>query len=270
MVIDFHTHIFPEAIAAKTISHLEKVGNNSAFTDGTIAGLKRSMEAANITTSVILPVVTKPSQFDSVNRYAASINEKDGILSFGGIHPDSNDYQEELKMISNLNLKGIKLHPDYQNTYIDDQRYLNIIQYALNLGLIISIHAGVDIGLPTPVHCPPAKSSKMLETVLSQTSNSSPSIILAHTGGYMQWDEVEQNLVGKNVYFDLSYSLGIIPTQQVLRIIHTHGSKKILFATDSPWGGQSETLAHFYSLNLTQEEQEDILYKNASKLLGLK
>jgi predicted TIM-barrel fold metal-dependent hydrolase len=227
------------------------------------------MVLANITTSLILPVVTKPSQFDSVNNYAALINGQEGIYSFGGIHPASNDCQKELEIIKGLGLLGIKLHPDYQGTFIDDVAYLNIITYALNLDLIVSIHAGIDIGLPTPVHCPPSRSLKMLETVLARTTTKAPSIILAHTGGFGQWDEVERLLVGKNVYFDLSYSLCMLPDDQLIRMIRKHGSKKILFATDSPWGGQKETLDYFYTLALTKEEQEDILYRNACRLLHL-
>lgn len=85
MIIDFHTHIFPEAIASRTIQHLQNVGHIHAYTDGTLKGLKDSMATSQITTSVVLPVVTKPSQFDSVNNYASSITGKDGIISFGGI-----------------------------------------------------------------------------------------------------------------------------------------------------------------------------------------
>jgi len=163
MVIDFHTHIFPEAIAPRTIAHLEEVGHMKASTDGTLKGLKESMRSSGIDLSVVLPVVTKPKQFHTVNTYAAQITGKEGILSFGGIHPDSEDYRGELDTIKALGLKGIKLHPDYQNTFIDDARYLQIIDYASELGLIVVIHAGIDIGLPEPVHCPPERTAKFLE-----------------------------------------------------------------------------------------------------------
>ena len=46
-----------------------------------------------------------------------------------------------------MGLKGIKLHPTYQNTYIDDIRYERIIGYAVELGLLVSIHCGRDLGL---------------------------------------------------------------------------------------------------------------------------
>ena len=85
MIIDFHTHIFPDAIAERTIHKLETAANIHAHADGTLQGLQTSMKQAGVDYSVILPVVTKPSQFDSVNRFAASINGRNGILSLGGI-----------------------------------------------------------------------------------------------------------------------------------------------------------------------------------------
>jgi Predicted metal-dependent hydrolase of the TIM-barrel fold len=265
MVIDFHAHIFPDKIAARTIEKLEEVGGSKAFTDGTLAGLKRSMKENNIDISVVLPVATKPSQFDTVNSFAAEITGKDGILSFGGIHPDTEDYQEKLDVIKKMGLLGIKLHPDYQETYVDDPKMVQIIRYATEIGLIVVLHAGVDIGLPDPVHCPPKRTAAMLR----QIDNEHARIILAHTGGYSQWDDVEEYIVGKNVYLDISYSLGIISKDQFTRIIRDHGADRVLFASDSPWGGQGETLEQLKKVELTEEELDRILYRNAGEMLGL-
>lgn len=265
MVIDFHTHIFPDKIAERTIEKLESVAHIKAFTDGTLNGLKSSMQEHNIDISVVLPVVTKPSQFNTVNTFATQINGKDGIISFGGIHPDTEDYREKLDEIKKMGLLGIKLHPDYQETCINDPKMVRIIQYATDIGLIVVIHAGIDIGLPDPVHCTPIKASEML----SQIDNIDAKIILAHTGGWDMWDDVEEYLVGKNVWFDVSFSLGYISNLQFERIVKNHGADRILYATDSPWSGQKETLEHIKKLNFSDEELESILHGNAQKLLGL-
>lgn len=265
MVIDFHTHIFPDKIAEKTIKLLEEGGNVKAFTDGTLDGLKKSMQENNIDISVVLPVVTKPSQFDSVNEFAAEINGKEGIISFGGIHPDTEDYCGQLDRIKELGLPGIKLHPDYQNVFIDDPRNVQIIKYASKLGLIVLIHAGLDIGLLDPVHCPP----ECVANVLSQLEEENPKIVLAHMGGYVMWDDVEEYLVGKNLWLDTSYVLGKMTDEQFLRIIENHGADRVLFATDSPWDGQKEDVDYIKRLDLTGEELNRILYKNGEELLGL-
>ena len=113
MVIDFHTHAFPEKIAEKTLGLLAKLSQVEPETNGTISGLLSSMDEAGVDTSVILPVVTAPKQFDSIMRFALKINEDFGFLdktwekktmpklvSFGGIHPDSADYKGELKALA--------------------------------------------------------------------------------------------------------------------------------------------------------------------------
>lgn len=265
MIIDFHTHIFPDKIAEKTIEKLEEVGNVKAFTDGTLSGLKRSMKENGIDLSVVLPVVIKPSQFDTIISYASEINGKEGIISFGGIHPDNEDYKQKLEQIKQLGLKGIKLHPDYQDTYVDDEKIVRIIRYASSLGLIVILHAGLDIGLPDPIHCTPQRAANML----SQIDQENAMIILAHTGGYDQWDEVEEYLVGKKVWFDISYSLGMIEEEQFVRIVKNHGADRVLFASDSPWGGQKENVEYLKNLDFSEEELEYIFYRNAKKLLEL-
>ncbi len=263
MVIDFHTHTFPDSIAAKTIKVLEGNADIKAFTDGTLQGLKESMDGF-IDLSVILPVVTKPSQFATINRFAALLNEKErDVISFGGMHPDTSDYKAELREIKALGLKGIKLHPAYQKTRIDDPAYMKIVDYASELGLVISVHAGIDIGLPDPVYCTPKHASALIKEVKPEK------LVLAHMGGWKLWDEVEECLVGENVWFDTSFTHGYMGEHQMLSILRNHGTDKILFGSDSPWSGQEESLEAFCRLPLTEEERESILWRNAAKLLKL-
>lgn len=264
MIIDFHTHIFPDNIAERTIKLLENESNSKAFTNGTLDALKKSMKEAGIDISVVVPVVTRPSQFDTINSFAAAISGRDGIISFGGIHPDCEDCAQKLRRIKDLGLKGIKLHPDYQKTFIDDPKMVNLIKQAVLLDLTVVIHAGLDIGLPDPVHCPPERTANMLKQVDCKNAR----IVLAHMGGYAMWDDVEKYLVGKNVWFDTSFCLGKIDDGQFIRIIKNHGIRRILFATDSPWDGQKQALEYLRGLQLTEDELEFILCKNAQNLLG--
>ena len=266
MVIDFHTHIFPDKIAARSIEHLENASGITAATDGTLKGLLDSMERNEVDLSVILPVVTKPSQFESVNLFAAEVNQKykGKLISFGGIHPDSEDYKAELDRIKDLGLPGIKLHPDYQKVMIDDSRYMNIIEYADSLGLMIIVHAGIDIGLPEPVHCPPDKARKVLESIKPDK------LILAHFGGWKQWEEVYERLAGEHVYFDTSFTFDYIDQDTFLKILEKHGYEKVLFATDSPWSDAKKAVEYVRSLPIEQKKVDAVLYKNAQKLLQIK
>ena len=71
-MIDFHTHMFPEKIAAKTLAFLAERCQTEPATNGMADGLLASTEEAGLDCSVVLPVVTKPSQFDSINRFASA------------------------------------------------------------------------------------------------------------------------------------------------------------------------------------------------------
>lgn len=267
MIVDFHTHIFPEKIAARTIEKLEHIAHVKAFTDGREQSLIASMEDSGVDVSIVLPVVTKPEQFDTINSFAMQLNKKYQekqvrLLSFGGIHPDSSNYKKELHAIKDWGLLGIKLHPDYQNTYFDDIKYMRILDYASELGLISVIHAGVDIGFPEHVRCTP----KHIQNVIKEVAPEK--MVLAHYGGFDLWEEVEELLAGKKVYLDTSYTFGFIEDELFLKILEKHGIDRILFATDSPWGGQKESLEHIRKLMEKPEDLNKILWQNAERLLG--
>ncbi len=270
MVIDFHTHIFPEKLASSAINALESESHLKARNTGTLNGLKNSMKHCGVDYSVVLPVVTRPSQFDNVNAYAVKLSKEDGILSLGGIHPENDNIPDKLEFIKNAGLKGVKLHPDYQGPrYIDDPGYIHIIKECIRLDLCTVIHAGMDVGRPIPIHCPPDRAYVMLNEVLKDCKKDSK-IVLAHMGGMLQWDLVEKFLVGQNVYFDLAYCHVLADKEQMVRIIRKHGAGKILFATDFPWTSQKESIDYVNALPLSQEEKECILYKNAARLLNIK
>ena len=292
-VIDFHTHAFPDKIAGKTIELLSAKAGIPAHSDGTTKGLQRVLGEAGISLGVVLPVVTKPEQFESITGFAARINEtflressdepdeeyraerqneKVGctpgsarvkLLSFGGIHPDSADYRKELKQLSDLGFLGVKLHPDYQGVFFDDIRYMRIIEYASELGLIIITHAGIDIGIPGPVRCTPERVKRVLREIKPEK------LVLAHCGGCGLWEEVIETLAGEAVYMDTAYCMGNISEELFIKLCRTHGTDKILFATDCPWGNPKKDLETFLSMPLINEEQEKILHRNAEHLLGI-
>lgn len=276
MIIDFHTHIFPDKIAERTLAALAKAAEVQPYTDGTAAGLLRSMEDAGVDKSVILPVNTRAGQFDTITKFAKYINDTyDNLISFGGIHPDDEDIEGKMRHLKDNGFKGVKLHPDYTETFIDDERYIRIIAEAKRAGLLVLTHAGKDPAYEI-VHCPPDKGAKVLKRVQELVPSEKPFLIFAHLGGVKELADVEKYLVGQNCYIDISCSFSdfgsfsTIADEDIVRVIRNHGADKILFATDSPWNGQKEYIDRFKSLNgLSDTEKEMILGQNAEKLLNL-
>ena len=279
MVIDFHTHTFPDHIAERAIRSIQQASYAAAFSDGTATSLTASMEAAGICHSVVLPVATNPAKLVSMNNAAIQSNGKGGLICFGAIHPLAENWQQELERLAAAGIRGIKLHPLYQDVDIDDIRYLRILNRAGELGLITVMHAGDDIAYPGVVRCSP----KMIASALRQVGN--VPLVLAHMGGWKNWNTVAEHLVPTGVYLDTAISLGAIATipghsykpqdlpllsqEDFCSLVDAFGSHRILFGTDSPWADQKQTLSAISALPLPQTDLENILYRNASKLLNL-
>ncbi|MCI9576672.1 MAG: amidohydrolase family protein [Clostridiales bacterium] len=89
---------------------------------------------------------------------------------------------------------------------------------------------------------------------LSQVAQQFPklTIIAAHMGGAMMWDQVEEHLLGKDLYFDPSLSARFCPPEQYVRMIRKHDSQRILFASDSSWSSAQKEFEFLQSLLLAQ------------------
>ncbi len=270
MIIDFHTHLFPDSIAKKTIAALEEKGSIPSYSDGTKAGLVASLSRAGVDIGVNLPVLTKPTQFDSVLEFAKSLNEERArtgmpILSFAGAHPLMDNVEEKLSLVKSCGILGIKIHPDYQSTYFDDEGYIRIVKAAKAEGLTVVTHAGFDAGYKgEPIRCTPKRVLKLLDKVGGYDR-----FVLAHYGGNELFEDVYDMLAGEDVYFDTAYILGSIKKDTFMRILEKHGEDKILFASDSPWQDIGVSVERIRSFGLGGDCEAKIFAKNAMRLLGM-
>lgn len=282
MIIDFHTHTFPDKICAKVVDQLGRVARTKYFTNGSMQQLESSMETSTVDYSVNLPVMTNVKQVEKINHSFFAQREEllaKGIVAFGGMHPDYENYKEELKLLKENGILGIKLHPAYQNIDLDDIRMMRILDCASELGLITITHAGIDIGIYDHNYASVPMVLKVLKEVQPEK------FVLAHMGNWMCWKEVESDLAGANVYFDTAFSVGRItpnPTieeqplwnynlsdEDFVRLCRKHGVDKILFGTDSPWEEQADYLKRMQKMPFNMEETRLILGENAAKLLGI-
>ena len=276
MFIDFHTHVFPDKLAPHAIESLKKMAENgtgkkdamTAYVDGTLSALKGSMEHAGIDASVVLPVCTRPEQFDSVNRFASEINGKDGIYAFGGIHPDCDHIDEKLENIKEMGLYGVKLHPAYQGHAIDSKKNVKIVKKCLKLGLHVIFHCGYDVAFPGTGTDDAERFEKAYSSILNKYgSDDGAQIILAHAGGLTTVEQTLDHLCGMPIYLDLALALEAVKTDNLMRLIRTHGADRILFGTDSPWSSQRKSKERLASLPISKAEYEMISCENAKKIL---
>ena len=281
-IIDFHTHTFPENKSVEIEESLSKSGHVRYYNNASASDLARIMKENGIAYSVNLPVMTKPDQVFKVNdgllRRAGQL-ANDGIITFGGLHPDYAEYLSEIKRLKDSGIKGIKLHPAFQGVKINDIRYKKIIYEISDAGMITIIHCGFDVSFPGENNTDIPELLDLIEDVSPQK------FVLAHMGGWQNWDKVEKYLLKAPVFFDTAYSFGKVAArrgeenllefsenmskERFVRIARNHGIDKILFATDSPWSSQEEYIAFVEESGLDTGEKDKVFYENAATLLKL-
>lgn len=260
-IIDFHTHTFPDDVASRAIEALFTAYHFTPATDGTLSAQLKMMEETGVSYSVIQPVATKPAQVTGINNWAASHTDP-RIISFAGMHPDYEDIAGEIDRIISLGIPGIKIQGNWQNVFVDDRSMYPIYEAAQGR-LMIMFHAGAEIAPLDELKATP----KRIYNVHKDFPNLT--MIAAHMGGYLMWDESEEFLVGENIYLDTSASFREkLPDERFLKMIRRHGTERILFATDMPLISPKAEIERLCSIGLTDDDLEMILSKNAMRLLG--
>jgi uncharacterized protein len=261
--IDFHTHIYPDHVALKTVSAVRRRAKIDAYSDGTLEGLKKSMAAAGIDLSVVAAVATKPKQVASMQRWLTHLRQP-GIETLAAMHPADPLNAEQMRMLKQEGFRGFKFHPDYQDFFVDDIRMYPLYEAVAAEGMFILFHAGMDRGLPDPVHGTPKR--------LSAVNKDIPELcmIVAHLGGEEAYEETAVHLLGRNLYLDTSFVLRKMPGTFRERFLKEHPAERLVFASDSPWTDQGEELQFLLQLPyLTESDKEKICFSNAARLLGL-
>jgi len=263
MLIDFHCHAFPEKIAQRAISALShSAGGLEPQTCGTLQSLKQEMKKDGVDVSVMLSIATNPRQMHNVNDFAVEANREKEIVAFGSVHPDAPDALEELERIHAAGLKGIKLHPEYQGFFVDEERMKPIYRKISQLGLTVLFHAGEDYGFSPPWHCTPERLLRALRWL-------DTTVVAAHWGGAGCGGTVLEKLCGQELYFDLSFGYGVMPKYLAQAILEKHTPDRLLFGSDMPWHRPAWELRLLNSLDMDQTDREKILHGNAEKMLGL-
>jgi hypothetical protein len=261
-IVDFHTHAFPDALAPRAMKTLcDGVPDVEPFHDGTIGGLLRSMDKAGIQKSVVCNIATKPSQFEPIIKWSKEI-AAERIIPFCSIHPDDPEAIAHISAIKAAGFKGIKMHPYYQDLYLDERRMMPIYEQTSREGLILIMHCGYDIAFPHVRRADPARIRKVKELFPDLK------FIATHMGAWQQWDEVTAMLVGHPIYIEISFALELLPPEEAREILMKHDENYLLFGTDSPWTDQSNALRLLKTLKLPPIRQEKLLSRNAIALLA--
>ncbi len=259
--IDSHCHIYPEKIAQRAVAGTDNFYGENSVGTGTVSNLLALGKEAGIDHFIVQSVATTPHQVKSINEFIArEVENSCGLMTgFGTLHPDG-DIKEDIKHLSELGLKGVKLHPDIQAFKIDDYRCLKIYELCEEMGLPVLMHTGDN----RYDYSNPNRLLPILEIYKGLT------VIGAHLGGWSIWEEaVEVYKSFPNFYVDCSSSFAYLKPETAKAIIRKYGADKVLFGTDYPMWSPKREIEYFLSLSLDENEICSILNMNAKKLFGL-
>jgi len=267
MLIDFHTHCFPDAIAERAVKKLAGIGqipyHSIASTDDNI----RLMDECGVDISLVCSIATNVKQQTNVNNFAIELNSHPRFRALGSVHPDcpKSDIRDELCRIKDARLMGIKVHPDYMEKYLDDDSFMYIFEECNRLGLFVMTHAGFDFYSPNDPHATPERILRVSETFPSLR------LVAAHFGSTRFNRAVYELLVGRdNIWFELSL-IAIEPHEPeiVKKILTEHPEERLLFGSDMPWCRPDVELRAIEAYGLDDARMEKIKHLNAKKLLDI-
>ena len=266
MIIDFHTHCFPDALAHRAMGQLSAtVSEMDIFpsTDGTVDGLLRQMRKAGIDRSVVCNIATNPHQMQKVNDFAISLSRHEELFPLGSLNPYAEDPEAELDRLISSHITGIKIHPDYMKTDIDSTAFERIFELCQAKNVFVVTHAGLDPISPNHMYCTPEKICRVLDNFPKLK------LVAAHMGGFHCEADVLEYLCGRDVYIDTSL---ISHRPDRCPIIHSifahHDPRRLLFATDTPWTKGEEEIQAIHNAPLTNEVKNLIFSGNAIALLS--
>lgn len=260
MIIDAHAHIFPDKIAEKAAAGISSFYDGMKMEyDGKLSTLIREGKAAGVDKFIVQSVATVPEQVTSINNFISkSVSEHpDELIGFGALHPDFPDIEKETEHIISLGLRGIKLHSDFQQFNIDDERAFPIYEAA-------------EGRLPILFHIGDSRYDYSSPKRLLKVVKRFPKLVVigAHFAGWSEWDEGAELFSHSGIYTDCSSSLYAMSPEHAAKLIREIGVHHVMWGTDYPMWSYKDELDRFAKIPLTDEERSLILSGNALRMLN--
>lgn len=261
MIIDAHTHVWPDKIAGIALTS-NPVPGLVPQGDGTVSGLTSAMDEHGIDLSCCLGIANEARHVDSVNRFVAGLaNSRRHPV--GTVHVGLS-VEENLASLRRHHLTTVKLHPLFQNFALNDPRLWAILEaFGSDIAVITHVGAGGDARTNA------LSSPKMVADIARQFPDLT--LMACHFGGYKILDDAEEMLSGADVILETSWppTLAALAPERVKRLIHNHGAERVVFGSDWPMTNPAAEISAIQRLGLTDAETEAVLGGNLARLLNL-
>lgn len=272
MIIDVHSHDFPDSIAARAMSGMcrRTAGKLWSTGDGTLANHLDCLDLAGVDCAVSCPIATRPDMFEGIFRRAVGIRDgafgeraRRKIIPFASVHPLDPHVMEHLDRIAAAGLKGVKFHCFFQEFSLADRELWPVFGKIADLGLVVQCHCGDDVGWDFIGFCGPREIARLLGNV------SGLKFIAAHLGGCGGYPPHATDVLRElGCYIDTSVLHARWHRDEEMRILRSWPRDRILFGTDFPWVHYPEAIRWIESVR-DPADHEALFGGNAKRLLGI-
>ncbi len=241
------------------------LGSDAAATQ-TIPNLVAELDAMRFQAAAILPIALGlPFGDDLTDRWYDAIERsgtRDRLIPFASVHPSDSGWRERLRGYARRGARGLKVHPEMQRVFPDDQRMMEIYEECEALGLAVIFHAGRS-GIE-----PSFMRKYALIRRFIQPARTFPRVqfALGHAGARDVEDAVSLVRLLDNVWLEITGQ----GTTQLDAIIQQLGTERLLFGSDWPFYPLAATLAKV--LLVTEKNpagRAAIVRHNADRILKL-
>lgn len=176
------------------------------------------------------------------------------------------------RAVTQLGLRGLKLHPTTQKFFPSDERFYPLWDKAQELQIPVVFHTGhTGIGAGTPGGTGLKQKYSQPIPYLDDVAADFPDLTII--GAHPSWPWQDQMLCiclhKSNVYIDLSGWSPKYFQPALIQYSNTLLQNKVLFGSDFPVLSPERWLKDFAEVGFRDEVRPKIMLDNAAKLLGL-
>jgi predicted TIM-barrel fold metal-dependent hydrolase len=261
MIVDAHCHVWPEHIAPQVLR--TRPAGLDPVHDGTLDGLRRTLDAAGVDIGVCLGIAGTAKNVQRTNEWIGAI-DRDRFVPFGTVHPDL-PVETNLASLLNNGIRGVKLHPLFQELHLADPRVVDIVTGLAEAGLPVISHVGAGGDAVANERGAPAHVAALLDRVPGLT------LLACHFGGYHRLEEAEEHLVGSRAFLETSWppTVGDLDRERIRGVLAAHGANRVVFGSDWPMADPAVEIAAIRALGLAPAAEAAVLGNSLAQVLGL-
>jgi len=203
----------------------------------------------------------------AVNGRLAALCRRHGeglLIPFGTVNPALPDWEEDLRRCAeDHKMPGIRLHPNYHQYTLDDERFVKLLKLAAERKLIVQIAVLMeDERTQHPLVQVPHVNVAPLPEALKEAPGAKVALLNAHRA--VRGKTFLQMIAAERIWFDIS---NLESVGGAAKILDQAPLEKILFGSHAPFFIFESALLKLRESDLDETQLKAIAATNAKKLL---